>query len=64
MGCFPKSARFLKFSEMIPALPAEKQPPEGGCFRLSEKPKDFSDSLKKCRYFSAVQRRKSPRCAR
>ncbi len=31
---------------MIPALPAEKQPPEGGCFRLSEKSKDFSDSLK------------------
>ena len=32
--------------------------------RLSKKSKDFSDSLQKCHYFPAVQRRKSPRCAR
>ena len=34
---------------MIPALPAEKQPPEGGCFRLWEKPKDIYDNQKKIR---------------
>ena len=32
--------------------------------RLSKKSKNFSDSLKECRYFPAAQRRKSPRCAR
>ena len=32
--------------------------------RLPKKSKDFSDSLKKCRYFPAAARRKSPRCAR
>ena len=31
--------------------------------RLSKKSKDFSDSLQKCRYFCAPQRRKSPRFA-
>ena len=36
-------------------------PPE---YRLSKKPKGFSDSLQKCRYFSAAARWKSPRCAR
>ena len=32
-------------------------------FRLSKKSKDFSDSLKECRYFPAAVRRESPRCA-
>ena len=31
--------------------------------RLSEKSKNFSDSLQKCRYFCAAIRRKSPRFA-
>ena len=33
-------------------------------FRLMEKSKDFSISLKKCRYFPTAQRWKSPRYAR
>ena len=32
-------------------------------FRLSKKSRNFFDSLKKCRYFCAAQRRKSPRFA-
>ena len=52
-----------------PGTGAERieRPPDAmhpGVFRLSEKSKDFSDSLKECRYFPAAARRKSPRCAR
>ena len=36
----------------------------GRPLRLSKKSKDFSDSRKKCRYFPAAARRKSPRYAR
>ena len=44
----------------------ERPAPQAGrsvCFRLSKKSLDFFDSLQKCRYFRAAQRRKSPRSA-